>query len=703
MKKILFVGEHPFATSGNSGMLHSLLSQIRTSEYDVSCFVQHSPFIDNLPLMFRPLPFAMMVNIPGSDITGQLLHIIDKSDVDAIVVVGLDIWYFGAAGLKELVKMSIQRNTRLVFIMPYDLQEVREDWVEWINTIDYPCIYSKYGEQMLKPHVPGVRYFRPQLHLNDIWKPFSEQDRAVNRKRIFPTVMDQELLFAFIGPNQFRKDPQGLIKAFSIAKETVPDIRLFMHTDFKKGIFNLSQYAKDCGLQENDVLKKPASSAAYKIGDMPTLYNCFDVLMNCTFQEGLSWTPLEAMLCGVPVIVSDTTAHPELVKGAGLLVPCEEPAALPVPAQFGNSFVDAKKCKPEDIAEAMVRVAQDETLRSDMAYKGIKRGKEWLAGASDINELLEEVCSTGQPIHAPVELSLKKAVLFVQHSAAGDVLMTTRCLKGIKERYDMPLHYMTSPQYEDIITNNPHIDEFVPWDNDALSKYAAVINPHGERIAPGHWGRNSNSLLSDFYWKILSVEPDDFFIEQVQPERIKKDGNAFVFFEENEKGVLLPHLRSPAPICLVHTTGGDPAFRTYKFMKDVVAGVRNWNYVTVQMGGKSDFPAWADVDLRGKLTFRESAWVVARARIAVTVDSFMSHLCGAFGVPQVCLFGSGNANVVKPVQVKGELVCMSPDYVYECPGLGPCSASKRDCYAPCTGRHDPKEVLKHLRLISINA
>ena len=104
MKKILFVGEHPFATSGNSGMLHSLLSQIRTSEFQVSCFVQHSPYIDNLPLVFSPLPFALMTNPSGSDMTSGLLHIIDKSEVDVLVIVGLDIWYFGD-GLKELVNM----------------------------------------------------------------------------------------------------------------------------------------------------------------------------------------------------------------------------------------------------------------------------------------------------------------------------------------------------------------------------------------------------------------------------------------------------------------------------------------------------------------------------------------------------------------------------------------------------------------------
>jgi hypothetical protein len=36
---------------------------------------------------------------------------------------------------------------------------------------------------------------------------------------------------------------------------------------------------------------------------------------------------------------------------------------------------------------------------------------------------------------------------------------------------------------------------------------------------------------------------------------------------------------------------------------------------------------------------------------------------------------------------------MVPDYVEDCKGLGPCSASVRDCPAPCTGKHDPRDII----------
>ena len=133
-------------------------------------------------------------------------------------------------------------------------------------------------------------------------------------------------------------------------------------------------------------------------------------------------------------------------------------------------------------------------------------------------------------------------------------------------------------------------------------------------------------------------------------------------------------------------------------MKDVCEGIRG-RYFTIQLGGKDDYPAGADLDLRGKLSFRESAWVMSKAKIAITVDSFISHLAGALGISQICLFGSGNHFVVRPNQVKGKLICLVPDYIRHCIGLGPCSGSVRNCPAPCTGRHDPKIILEKIKEI----
>lgn len=125
---------------------------------------------------------------------------------------------------------------------------------------------------------------------------------------------------------------------------------------------------------------------------------------------------------------------------------------------------------------------------------------------------------------------------------------------------------------------------------------------------------------------------------------------------------------------------------------DMVAEEFKKTHYTIQLGGANDFPAGAELNLCGKLTYEESAYVMSKASVAVTVDSFMAHLAGSLGINQICLFGSGNENVVKPNQISGKLVCLSPDYINHCPALGPCSGGYK-CFVPCTGRHDPKKII----------
>ena len=691
-KRVLIVGEHPFGPSGNSGMSRGILSTIDKERFDV-CFLAVNVYdLNYKPFAFNPFPYSLLTPPTKEDCWGKktLFDLLQGTSFDVLFMLGIDIWRYVDV-FQQIDQIRQHKRFSWIFLFPYDIQSVRKDWVTWINIIDVPRVYSKYGAEKLKGHVEGIEYFRPSIQFNGIWKPQDEYDKRMTRMSLFPSVKEDHLVFAFVGNNIFRKDIQGLIEGFAIAKKKFPDMVLYLHTYDQKegGICNIQQVGSDNGLKKGDILMK-TPGVYFQFSDMVSLYNSFDCLVNCTIQEGLSWTPLEAMLCGTPVILSNSTAHPELVENdAGILVECKDRAYVPLPTKFGEGWVDAFRCNPKDIAEAIFIMAMNPHLRERYSKNGLRNAQEWLNGISDVNELLEEAINKKEEVKItrPVE---KKAVLFAQHSSGGDVLMTTRCFKGLKERHPgLPLRYMTSSQYIDIVTGNPYLDEILEWNEEELKNPEYFLyNPHGEKILPGHWGRNSNSILADFYWKILDVEPDDFFIDFQKPKKFEKEINSlfnepFVSYREKKK------------VCVVHTTGGDPHFRTYKYMSDVCKLISS-EYKTVQLGTMRDYPAGADYDFRG-LSFRESAWIMGRcAQAAVTVDSFVSHLAGALGVPQVCLFGSGNHNVVKPLQKCGKLVCMTPDYIKDCEGLGPCSASVRNCPTPCTGAHDPVEIAKEI-------
>lgn len=62
--------------------------------------------------------------------------------------------------------------------------------------------------------------------------------------------------------------------------------------------------------------------------ELPVWYNAADLFIYPSLYEGFGLPPLEAMACGTPVIVSNTSSLPEVVGNAGLTVDPHDPQAL---------------------------------------------------------------------------------------------------------------------------------------------------------------------------------------------------------------------------------------------------------------------------------------------------------------------------------------------------------------------------------------
>jgi glycosyltransferase involved in cell wall biosynthesis len=102
------------------------------------------------------------------------------------------------------------------------------------------------------------------------------------------------------------------------------------------------------------------------------LYNAARLLVHPSFYEGFGLTPLEAITCGTPVIVSNTAALPEIVGDAGLLV---DPHDI------------------EGLTVAMMRLLTEEELRSDLIQKGLKRASifSWQKAAEKTMDVYRKV------------------------------------------------------------------------------------------------------------------------------------------------------------------------------------------------------------------------------------------------------------------------------------------------------------------------
>ena len=106
--------------------------------------------------------------------------------------------------------------------------------------------------------------------------------------------------------------------------------------------------------------------------DLVYLYNAARLFVHPSFYEGFGLTPLEAMTCGAPVIVSNTSALPEVVGDAGLMI---DPHDI------------------EGLTVALWRMLTDEALRQSYVEKGFQRAKKfsWEKSAAKTLEIYHKV------------------------------------------------------------------------------------------------------------------------------------------------------------------------------------------------------------------------------------------------------------------------------------------------------------------------
>lgn len=177
-----------------------------------------------------------------------------------------------------------------------------------------------------------------------------------------------EQFILFVGTIEPRKNLPTLIRAFHglVARyKTTADLAIvgrqgWLYDD----VYNL---VEQLDLQDR----------VHFLGRVPTmdllyLYNASRMLVLPSYYEGFGLPPLEAMACGVPVIVSDTSVMPEVVGDAALRVSHED---------------------VEGFTVAMWRLLTDHDLRTDMIAKGKKRVQcfSWERAARETLEVYKRV------------------------------------------------------------------------------------------------------------------------------------------------------------------------------------------------------------------------------------------------------------------------------------------------------------------------
>ena len=172
--------------------------------------------------------------------------------------------------------------------------------------------------------------------------------------------------FLFLGTLQPRKNIRRIVEAYTMWRDANPDKRIALVLAGKKGwLFDEAWVEGVEGVYVTGYIDEV---------DKGDLIRHATALVFPSLYEGFGFPAVEAMLCGTPVIASDTSSLVELVDDAGILVNPLEVA---------------------EIAASMDLLTQTPFLRKKLGVKGMAQGAKftWKKAAEETMKALEEAAA----------------------------------------------------------------------------------------------------------------------------------------------------------------------------------------------------------------------------------------------------------------------------------------------------------------------
>ncbi len=199
---------------------------------------------------------------------------------------------------------------------------------------------------------------------NEFYCPVDEQVKEATRNKF----TDGRPYFFFVGSLHPRKNLVNLFRAFDVFRKENPGDHVLLIAGAKKWWTGEISSVYDAMQHKDSVIFAGRLSA----DDMKNVMGSALALTYVSYFEGFGIPIVEAFRCGTPVITSNRTSMPEVGGDAVLLI---------------DPF------NPEDIASAMKRITDDESLRNQLIQDGFERAKifTWDKSAERLWQCIEKV------------------------------------------------------------------------------------------------------------------------------------------------------------------------------------------------------------------------------------------------------------------------------------------------------------------------
>lgn len=185
----------------------------------------------------------------------------------------------------------------------------------------------------------------------------------------------------YVGSERLRKNLPRLLEAFARLKNSpgLADIKLVkVGSPGRSGTFRQATLnkVKELGLEDEVIFVENVADEL-----LPAYYASARAVVYPSLYEGFGLPVLEAMACGSPVITSNLSSLPEVAGDSALLVD---------PYDVG------------DIFRAMLRLLNDEGLRTELSIKGIERSR-FFSWEKTARQTMDVYCRVEETIERPAD------------------------------------------------------------------------------------------------------------------------------------------------------------------------------------------------------------------------------------------------------------------------------------------------------------
>ena len=261
--------------------------------------------------------------------------------------------------------------------------------------------------------------------------------------------------------------------------------------------------------------------------------------------------------------------------------------------------------------------------------------------------------------------------LIIRFSSIGDIVLTGPVLRCIKKKYpEAEVHYLTKAQFHPLLIANPNIDKFYLLEDDNLDdliqkmkaeSYDVIIDLHKNirtlkvKRALGVKKVYSFDKINLEKWLIVNLKMNrlpekhivDRYFEGIADLGIVNDGQGLDYYIW-DKEVYDFVLSLTDTHYIAFAIGAN--HNTKKLPEDkiieICSGIDKHIYI---LGGPKEeatgtklndlFPTKV-INLCGKLTVNESAFLIKHAKKVITHDTGMMHIAAAFHKPILSIWGN---------------------------------------------------------------